>query len=488
MLKKGLVNSTTPLRVIRFVSESSVRYRIQSKPVFGKWIKDELVSMGPAFIKFGQFLSTRPDILGKEVATELSNLQDNIESISFNEIKKEIETSLQQPLMDVFETFEENSIASASIGQVHKAVLKSNGKLVAVKIQKPQVAVMIKEDLTTLRKLTDILIALQFQQAKEFERILSQYEKFLSGELYYQQELEYMQKFKALLNELPVVVPGVYKKLSTNNVLIMQYVPSIKINNIKLLRSQKISTPVISQELVKLFIYQILKAGYVHSDPHPGNIGIIKDNTNDLGFRFVMYDFGNVIQFTPEFQKSIGELIFSIYQKDINEFINLLVKLKLVEQLDNPEDTYEMVEFFTYFFKYLESLDIYTLKKSINDGDLTTTLKDNINLNPDFLALFRVFSLLDGTCSLLDPNFNYFEALEPYTQDMMQDLSFLDTRARRDLEKISQYPNTIQSTDGNLVRLKRKITTLNQKMFETKVILYIMIILSLLEFHMQMLL
>jgi ubiquinone biosynthesis protein len=457
----------SPARVVRFVGESQLRYRVQPKPAFGIWMRTELIRLGPAFIKLGQFLSTRPDILGKEVTNELVLLQDSIPNTTFEDIKTVIEASLAKPFDEVFVDFDKTAIASASIGQVHIATLKKNNRRVAVKIQKPNVAQLIQDDLTTLKKLNDIMVRLKFSQSKEVDRILTQYERFLAGELDYLLELEQMRRFKQLLSSQPVYIPGVYASLSTRQVLVMEYVDSIKITEIDKLKKTNIDTVQIARKLSNLFVYQMINSGYIHCDPHPGNLGVkIIDNEPTI----VLYDFGNVVQFSKQFRMSIAEIIFAVYQKDINEFVDLLVKLNVIE-LENEDDIYEIKEFFTYFFKYLESLDLTALKSRIASGEITGSFKDNIKINPDFLSLFRIFSLLDGTCSLLDKNFNYIALLQPYTEEMMQDVAFIDMRARKDVEKLRGYPSMVTTTNGNVTRTIKKVNVLNSRLQQTQMLI-----------------
>jgi len=427
-------------------------------------MKNELTTMGPAFIKMGQFLSTRQDIFGKEVIQELSTLQDSIPQTPFEDIKCVIETSLDQPLEDVFSEFSEVAIASASIGQVHTARLKSNGKRVAVKIQKPNVATFIQDDLRTLKQLNAILKMFNASTFGETERLLEQYEKYLSAELDYGKEIDFMRRFKKNLDSQPVVIPGVYVKLSTKEILVMEYVPSVKITNLARLQENGIDTAYLARTLVECFIFQMTTTGYIHCDPHPGNLGVTAD-----GATLVLYDFGNVVQFSDEFRKSISQIIFAIFQKDIDEFVELLVRLKVIE-VTNADDVYEIKEFFTYFFGYLESLDAAKLKESIANGDISDSFRENLKINPDFMALFRIFSLLDGTCSLLDKDFNYFDALQPFSQGMMNDVSFIDSRARKDIDKLRTYPSLIKTTDRNIARLQKNVTSVTTKLQQTQIL------------------
>lgn len=446
---------TSPWKIGRFIGEAQLRWLLlDNKVTVGKWIKEELSSLGPAFIKLGQFLSTRPDILGADAVSELSKLQDDIVPVTFDEIKFVIEESLGKPLESVFLEVDPVSIASASIGQVHRAKLK-DGTPVVIKVQKPCVARQIKDDIETLNGMNIIFAATGSPRSTEIDNILRQYERFLKAELDYRIELEHMVKFHDLLDGLPVRVPKVYKDISSENMLVMEYVPSTKITDIDNLKNKGVNTARIGESLVQIFLYQIVFLGYVHCDPHPGNIGIAED-----GETIVLYDFGNVIELSLDFRKQINSLVFSIFQRDVDEFVTILVKLGVVNVKDDIEKL-ELKEFFRVFFAYLESVDFNTLRTSILQQEMQGGMSVKINVDPDFLALFRVFSLLDGTCIRLDPNFNYIDALRPYVQDIMQDTQFITSRIVKDFDKLRTYPTMVKNTDDNMLRLHKRISSMN---------------------------
>lgn len=464
------MKTVSPNKVIRFIGESQFRYNFQDKAKFGKWMKNELTSMGPAFIKLGQFLSTRRDIFSKEVIAELSLLQDNIIPTPFDDIVNILESNMNSSIDDIFYTLDEKPLASASIGQVHIGYLKPSNKKVAIKIQKPDVAQSIRQDLDTLKSLTKYFRIIASKQVTEAERLLEQYEKYLEAELDYEKEVQYMLRFKKLLEEQPVVIPGVYAKLSSKQVLVMEYVESIKITNILELKRKGFNTKIIARNLVECFIYQMTKMNYVHCDPHPGNIGVTFD-----GLKIVLYDYGNIVKLNKEFKNTLTQLMFSIYQKDINEFVDLLIRLDVID-VQNKEDIYEIKEFFAYFFKYLETLDTQTLKASLVSGDITGNFKDNIKINPDYMSLFRVFSLLDGTCSRLDETFNYYEVLQPISEEMMNDMEFIDIRVKKDIDKLRGFPEQIQTSDRNIAKMQKKLTNVNEKLLQTQIVSFLLLL------------
>jgi ubiquinone biosynthesis protein len=434
------------LRIWKFGAEFQIRRMFQkNKKNLGTWIKQEITSLGPAFIKIGQFMSTRIDIFGKDVTDELSKLQDNIDPIPFNFIDDIIREELQEKYNEIL-YIDEKAIATASIGQVHKGKLKNN-KDIVLKVQKPNITEEIKEDLKILSDFNSIFLKFDNMQAKEMDMLLKQYEKFLTNELNYIQEMNQMITFRKFMNELPLYIPEPYKELSTNRVLTMEYVDSIKITEIK--NYKNINTIEVAQQLIDIFLNQIIVYGIIHCDPHPGNIGVREDGT------IILYDFGNVVTLSPTFRKNINNLIFAIYQKDTDEFVDILLKMNIIE-LENNLDLLELKSFFEYFFNYLETLDFNKLKQSIVNPDVKLTIK--VRINQDFLSLFRVFSLIDGTCSYLNPKFNYITALSPYSQDLFTDMSFINTRITKDIQKISSYPAMLKNTDQNIIRLNKKIS------------------------------
>lgn len=417
-------------------------------------MRKELTGMGPAFIKMGQFLSTRSDLFDKSIVSELCKLQDDITPVHIDQLGMILTESYGRDWSDVFSQIDSAPLACASIGQVHMATLKDGGARVVVKIQKPCVARQIKDDIETLRMLNNLLVSVGSSRASEVENVLQQYEHFLAAELDYRQEMYHMIRFRETLEDQPVRVPRVYTSLCTTEVLVMEYVPSIKINDVQQLRMQGIDTRVIAEALVGVFLEMIVTHGYVHCDPHPGNIGVMAED----GETIVLYDFGNVIELSATFRKEIQNIIFAIYQKDVDEFVDILLKLNVFSA---ATDTLDIRLFFRSFFDYLETLNITTLTQSIRNQELfTSTSISQLNVDPDFLALFRVFSLLDGTCSQLNPDFNYIESLAPYSQDLFSDLNFFDYRAKKDVEKLQKYPALIRSTEQSVMRMQKQVNHL----------------------------
>jgi predicted unusual protein kinase regulating ubiquinone biosynthesis (AarF/ABC1/UbiB family) len=183
--------------------------------------------------------------------------------------------------------------------------------------------------------------------------------------------------------------------------------------------------------------------------------------------RLVLYDFGNVIKLTPEFRAKVNNLVFAIYQKDIDEFTDLLLELNII-QLESSLDVLELKAFFNYFFDYLETLNFDELKTAVLNKDIFYNSNIRFKVDPNFLSLFRVFSLMDGTCSALDPEFNYITALAPFSEQLFMDANFINYRARKDLQALSAYPKLLKNTDQNILRVNRRFSKMSESMFDMR--------------------
>lgn len=452
---------TSPVRVWKFIAEAQLRLIFQEdKTAVGVWIKNEIGVLGPAFVKLGQFVSTRQDLFGKEVTAQLELLQDNVNPVEFSKIADCIEAELGRPVTDMFSYIDPVYIGTASIGQVHRAKLLRSGGEVVIKVQKPYIDVNVRENIDTLKNISWFVAVTGMNSARaaEFDQVIAQYEQFLAAELDYSRELSNMVLFHDELKGLPVRIPRVYKSLSTKKVLVMEYVPSIKITDVDTMTAMGFDKSYICNTLVKVFLAQIIERGIVHNDTQQGNLGVLND-----GKTIVLYDFGNVIRFSNQFRESISLLVFAIVQQDVDEFVDMMVQLGILYVNDESE-VLEVKTFFTYFFKYLDGLDIGALKKSIVDSDIEGKFQENLNINPDFLSLFRVFSLLDGTISRLDPDYSYTDALRPYAQNVLSDTTFWDARAKKDLMKLTTYPRALNNADANIMRVQTKVTRMNRDM------------------------
>jgi len=435
-----------------------------------------MVELGPAFMKMGQFMSTRSDVFGTAVTSELAFLQDNANPVDFAAIKPIIERELGFPLETAFAEFDPIPIASASIGQVHRAKMRVRDPTappfdVVVKIQKPGVRAQILEDLAILKGISKLAAMTGTQRGKEAQQLLLQYETFLQAELDYKREVQNMQAFRARATQ--TLIPRPFPTLCTENVLVMERISSIKVTDVDALQAAGIAPKDVATAVVNAFIAQIVTYGLVHCDPHPGNIGVVPiapvtaAALTPTPFNIVLYDFGNVVSLSEAFRGQINNLVVAVVQEDVDEFLELLIRLNVI-RINDPLEKLELKSFFSYFFEYLKTVDFSKLRTSILDNEALQQSQIGFKVDNDFLALFRVFSLLDGTCTTLDPNFSYIEALGPFSQAVFQDPDFIEARIRRD---ISIFTSRITGTstaatkasDSSMLALNSRIRDLGDK-------------------------
>jgi predicted unusual protein kinase regulating ubiquinone biosynthesis (AarF/ABC1/UbiB family) len=220
-----------------------------------------------------------------------------------------------------------------------------------------------------------------------------------------------------------------------------------------------------------LFLYQIIMNGVVHCDPHPGNIGV-----DEVG-RLVLYDFGNVTYLGDNFKSKVQQLVVAVYQKDVDEFLDLLISMKIL-QISDPMELLELKGFFVYVLDYLESVDFQKLRTSILDNKILQQSQIKVKIEPQFLSLFRVFSLLDGTCLALNPSFSYLPVLQPYFEDVLRDFEFIDYRIRKDVQKITSFPKMLQNTDNNILQINRRMEYMNDHTRKLRTLMILFVVLD----------
>ncbi len=420
----------------------------ETDKIIGSYVCSELENMGPTFIKLGQFISTRADVFGKEFTNEFSSLQDRVPNIKFKDI------NLKKNFIDLFEYIEENPLASASIGQVHKARFK-NGKDVVIKIKRPQIEELIENDFGMLIKSLDIIkLFSNDRKLQEVEILLIEYYLMLKEEINFNKEKISMAKFyDCFKNTYWIKVPYVYLEESNNDVIVMEYVPSFKITDINKLKELDFNREKISEKIIESYVSQIVNYGIVHIDPHPGNIGMTENG------KIVFYDYGMVLELDDNFKENFQKLLVAVAEKDIEEICNILEKLEIVMV---EKDKYPLFKkFISSFVTYINTLDIEEFKLSyINKVDATEM---PFLLSSKFLSLLRGLSLLEGICKDLNPNFSYKKILDPYINEISFDLNYFEKRGNKDFNKFREVPEKLESNNISIGILENDVTNLKNK-------------------------
>ena len=274
----------------------------------------DLEKLGPTFIKVGQLLSTRADLLPPAYLEALARLQDSVEPFSFGEVERIVESELGVRISKAFLEFESTPLAAASLGQVHRARLR-DGRSVAVKVQRPGIREQIAEDLEALTGLARFLDAhSEMGKRYEFEKMADEFRATLTAELNYRQEARNLVAIGSSLEEFPlIVVPDPILDYTTERVLTMDYVRGSKVTALSPLVKLELNGPALAEELFRAYLKQILIDGFFHADPHPGNVFVTDDG------RLALLDLGMVARLQGSMQDALLKLLLAIAEGEGDE-------------------------------------------------------------------------------------------------------------------------------------------------------------------------
>lgn len=378
-----------------------------------KWAKMRLVceELGPTFVKFGQILSNRPDLVPLELTLELEKLHDNVPPMSEKIAKHIVESELKNSVDNLFAWFEPKPFASASIAQVHKVTLHS-GKRVALKIQRAGIHEIIEDDIKAMYKIAEILER-RMPSLKSFDPVglVRNFEDSIMKEIDFINESINIQRFyNNLKNDSSLDqfadAPKVYTTYTTTKVLAMEYISGIKINQIDELISKDIDTKVIARRLTKSYYKQIFEYGFFHADPHPGNLLVLPNN------HICYLDFGMMGTMLPRDIMLFSKLFFAITNNDVKNIIKALQQLSNNDPIENMRalelDINEFLE--KYYVRDIQENEMSTILLDLKDIIMTHGLTV-----PTYFFLFaRSLVTLEGVISKLDPTLEQFDIVKPY--------------------------------------------------------------------------
>lgn len=368
-----------------------------------------LQELGPTFIKLGQILSTRADLVPDDFIQEFKSLQDNVPPFSFEEAKNQIENELGGPLEDLFAEFNPKQLATASIGQVYTAKLKT-GEDVVVKVQRPNIQHLIQQDIDLLY----VLARLAERQSADLQLldpvgIVREFEKAIQRELDYNTELRNALKFaEGLKYHDQVIIPKVYKKYSGKKVFTME-----KINGIKITEAEKVGCD--KKFLAKLslntILFMVFDQGFFHADPHPGNIFAVKGN------KIAFLDLGMVGHLDEDMRGKMAEMLIALNTRDIDGIARSLLNLGKPEQkVDFQEfkkDVYEVMD-------RIIGLPISEIQFSEILQDLMNGAKKNrIKIPNDYTLMGKAILTIEGIGRLLDPELDLEKEATPFVKKLV---------------------------------------------------------------------
>jgi len=367
--------------------------------------------LGPTYIKLGQVLSTRPDLIPVEFIHELAKLQDKVPPVSFSQIRRVIETEFKAPPEEIFAHLEETPQASASIGQVHRAVLK-DGEAVAVKIQRPRIRKIIEVDLEIMLHLA----TLAERHIEEFSlhrpvKIVEEFARTLEREMDYKTEATNMERIAVQsLDNAHVYIPKVFREATTARVLTTEFIDGIKISEVDRLEAAGLDPKLITTRGANLVLDQVFHHGFFHADPHPGNIFVLPDNV------ICLIDFGIVGTVDRRTREDFVELLDSVVHK--NEVRAAQVLLKLTEWETQPDMRIferEIADFIgRHLYQPLKDIEIGKLLQQL----LETATRFRLRILPEIFLMLKAFSTVEGVARMLDPEFDMISAASPFIKDV----------------------------------------------------------------------
>ena len=446
LFKRGELEKYIPKNVKRKYSDKIEEINSYT---FYERIRMAIEEMGPVHIKFGQMLSNRKDILPEEFIIELQKLQDNVE-VEKIDVRKKLDLELGIDVNDYFSEIEENPMASASIGQVFRAKLKT-GEKVVIKIQRENIRPVVEADLGIMKNLAKTLEK-YYDDLKRMSisEIVESFEKMLNEELSLNNELNNMLRFaNNFKNDSRIHVPVVYKTLSNDRILTMEMIEGFKITDAENIIKIGIETKKVARTGLDLYLTQFLKHGFFHADPHPGNI-FIKENG-----QIVFIDFGAMGRLYPNERELLINLIIYSLKKDVKKMIEtireLAVKFEVADERKFERELYGLIELVDE--NSLENIDVVTIFEKARK----IFSNNQILLSEDIYLLVKGIGQIEGIGRHLDPTLNITKVMRPYmnkiTKERMNPINIF----KKGISKIETFSDNWLTLPTDMKILLEKI-------------------------------
>ena len=416
-----------------------------------------LEELGPTFIKLGQLLSTRSDIVSADILQELQKLQDNIPAVPTDQIMAQIHRELGYPVEELFATFEETPLATASIAQVHRGTLKS-GEQIVCKVRRPEIEAVIETD-------TDIMMGMAYLIEKHLPGgemynpvgLVKEFRRSIQRELDFSREGRTTDRFSNNFAEDETIhIPKVFWEQTGQSVLTLEYVSGIKISRHDELEKAGLDLKIIARNGADNFLKQVFIHGLFHADPHPGNIHVLPDNV------ICIFDFGMVGRLDEDLKLHLTELLLCVLRRDVDRLImQLLYSGELHDESNLRDLKRDLTEFIDDYYDILLQ-DLKVGKLLIDFVEILTVYQ--IKFPPNLLLLSRALFVMEGLGKQLDPDFNMVEQIKPFAEQIMKDRYSPGNMAKESAQVLQAYhalgkslPRDIKEFINRINRNKFKI-------------------------------
>jgi len=454
LTRYGFGQVLSQLGIGRMIAPGLQKLRFSSAEILhstpAERVRMAVEELGPTFIKLGQILSTRADIVPPDLIHELEKLQDTVPPTPFPLIQAQVELELKRPLSELFATFDPVPVASASLGQVHLATL-AGGEEAAVKVFRPGIEKVIDVDLDIL--LQAATLAQKRTDWGQFYDVLSLAQEFantLRQEQNYEQEGHNMDRFRQIFADEPSVrVPFVYWETTTRRVLTMERLAGVKITDLEGLEAAGLDPDVVARRNIHILLKAVLQEGFFHADPHAGNFSVLPGEV--IG----MMDFGIMGHLDTRARLGLIQLFVGLFRGDSERSVDALSSLGIATRAaDKRALTRDMERLrLQYYGLELEKIRAQTFVEDL----MGIAFANHLIMPSNLVLVFKTIAMLEGISLILDPGINVFQEVEPYVRDALLELESPLSRAKKLSEQLRE------STEAMLL-LPRQIRALFEQM------------------------
>ncbi len=385
----------------------------QRRQQHARWLVERLLELGPTFIKLGQALSTRPDLIPREYTQALGDLQDRVPPFSSEVAIAVIERELGRSLNDLFREFDRYPLAAASLGQVHKAVLHS-GEAVVVKVQRPGIADLFQLDFEVLHQLARWLNR-YWPDARKYnlEELYREFFGLLYEEIDYVHEGKNADRFRKNFQDFPqIVVPEVYWRYSSSKVLTLEYLPGIKIDDRATIEACHLDPDRLIQLGISCYLKQMLEDGFFQSDPHPGNMAVGSNG------ELIFYDFGTMTEVKGMAKDEMIRTFFAVMRKDTDGVVDSLTQMGFLDASADMVAVRRLVSFVLDQFRD-KPIDLKAFKQMGSELYLLFE-QQPFRLPAQMMFAVKSVTTLDGIARALNPQYNLLAASTPFLKQMVK--------------------------------------------------------------------
>ena len=376
-------------------------------------IRRALEELGPTFIKFGQILSMRPDLIPIGLCLELEKLQDKISPFKYEKVEDQIKHAFKQPINEIFSQFSQKPQAAASLAQVHAAKLK-NGTKVVVKVQRPGIEKTIKKDIRILHELAK-LADKYVEEVRVYNPIglIDEFKKSILKEIDFTREANNIRRFRRqFASDDMVYIPNVFPELSSRQILTVERIEGIKVSNNEEIDSAGLDRHKIAINGAKAVLKMVFKHGFFHADPHPGNIFVLSDN------RVAFIDFGMVGRIHKSTKAQIANMLTGVVEHDASRITNACTAIGVVDEKSNIKELELDFEDFVDRY-YVESLSKLKVGQFFMDL-IDSVTRNRIKVPSDLFLLSKAFAIIEAVGEKLDPSFDMVALAKPFAEELVR--------------------------------------------------------------------